>query len=234
MKSLQVQVAPDPLAILAVNLSDVLALPDAEAAIALNDRALLHAKIERLYTLSFAEVGIIAREVERRHLYRHLINSDTGKPFVYFNDWTKAINSIACRRTIFAAKRVIAKLEDVPPEKLVDIPPSNLYTMTQLSTAVRNDPAILEAARTLPREQFEEKVEREQPLQHISPLSPLRFHANRPDRKIVEETITWALNHDIAATRDEAFVRACETALNSWQLDDELAHMPIEEKSEVI
>lgn len=232
--NLQVQLAPTAIEVLSGNLSEAISLPDPEAAESLNRRMAAWVRVDRLYERSFVERGLIIREFEKRQLWKHLIDPETGLPFPHLSAWLSSADYLGCRRSNFESKRVLALLEDVPAEKLIDVPKANLHTLTQLSTAVRNDPEILEAARTLPREKFEEKLEREQPNQHISPLSPLRFHANRSDRKIIEETIIWALNHDIATTRDEAFVRACETALDSWQLDDELAHMPVEEKSEVI
>lgn len=228
MKSLQVQIAPDPLSILTVNLADVMGLPDPEAATALNDRMLLYARIERIRERSYAEVGIIAREVERRQLYRHLIDPETGESFPHFTAWASSINFLACRRTTFEAKRVLASLEDVPTEKLLEVPRGNLHVLTQLSTAVRNDPAILEAARTLPREQFEEKVEREQPFQHIEARHPVKFHFGRSQRKVIEEWIAYAIEHDKAGSQEEAVAWACEEALDNARLDERLDAMPAE------
>lgn len=225
----QVQIAPDPLSILTVNLSDVMELPDADAAVALHNRALLYARVERIYTQGFTEVGIIAREVEQRHLYQYLTDPNTGEPFSCFSAWAESVRAIACRRTIFAAKRVIAKLEDVPKDKLIGIPSSNLYTLTQLSTAVRNDPAILEAARTLPREKFEEKLEREQPNQHIEVHSPMKFHFGRSQRKAIEAWVEYAMSHNLAGTREEAVAWACEEAIDNALIDERLDSMPANE-----
>lgn len=227
--NLQVQLAPTAIEVLSVNLSDVLALPDKEASIALNDRMLVHAQVERIYAKSFAEVGIIAREVERRQLYQHLINPSTGEPFAYFSDWANSVKLISSRRTIFASKRVLSMLEDVPAEKLIDVPKANLHTLTQLSTAVRNDPEILEAARTLPREKFEEKLEREQPHQHIEVHSPMKFHFGRSQRKAIEAWVEYAMSHNLAGTREEAVAWACEEALDNALIDERLDSMPADE-----
>jgi hypothetical protein len=77
-----------------------------------------------------------------------------------------------------------------------------------------------------------EKVEREQPHQHIETRHLLRFNPGRSGAKIVEEMICWALEHDIAGTRDEALVRAAESALNEWKLELELREMPVEDPAE--
>lgn len=210
------------------NLSDIICLPDVEAADALNKRMGILDEIHRLHERSFVERGIIIREFERRHLWSHLIDPDTDQPFPNLTAWLSCENFLGCRRTNFEAKRTLAMLEDVPPSKLIDIPKGNLHTLTQLSTSVRNQPDVLEAARTMPREAFEEKVEKEHPTQHIEARRSLRFSPGRSGAKVVEEWITYALEHDLAGTRDEALVRACEMALNDARLDEELA-APVEE-----
>jgi aryl-alcohol dehydrogenase-like predicted oxidoreductase len=87
---------------------------------------------------------------------------------------------------------------------------------------------VLEAARTMPREAFEEKVEKEHPHQHLQVHRALSFRPDRSGAKVIEAAIAWALEHDIAGTREEALVRACETALNQWELDFELSQMPVD------
>jgi len=76
---------------------------------------------------------------------------------------------------------------------------------------------VLEAARTLPREAFEEKVEREHPLQHIEARRRMVFNPVRSGAKTVEEMLDYAVENDIAGNRDEALVRAAETALEAWK-----------------
>lgn len=210
------------------NLSDVLALPDELAADALNKRMIVLDEISRLHERSFVERGIIIREFERRQLWKHLTDPETGQSFPNLTAWLSCDNFLGCRRTNFEAKRTLAMLEDVPQAQLIDIPKANLHTLTQLSTAVRNDPGVLEAARTMPREAFEEKVEKEHPTQHLESRKPLRFSPGRSGAKSIELWIEYALEHDIAATRDDAVVKACEMALGDYMLDDMLEAMPVE------
>jgi hypothetical protein len=213
------------------DLADLMGFTDEMAAEALNARMGAWVGLDRLQERSFVERGIIIREFERRQLWKHLIDPDTGLPFPHLTAWLSCDNFLGCRRTNFEAKRTLAMLEDVPPAKLIDIPKGNLHTLTQLSTAVRNQPDVLEAARTMQPEAFEEKVERDHPQQHIEARRPLRFSPGRAGAKIVEEMIAYALEHDVAGSRDEALVRAAETALNEWRLEEELKSMPVEEKA---
>jgi hypothetical protein len=210
------------------NLSDLINLPDPEAAEAMNERMSAYEQIERIYERSYAERTIIVRQFESRSLWQYLVDPDTGHLFPNLTAWLSCSSFLGCRRVNFEAMRDGKLLADVPESKLIDVPKGNIKLLTQLSTAVRNDPGILEAAKTLSRDEFEEKVEKEQPHQHIEARRPLRFSPGRSGAKIVEEAIAWALEHDIAGNRDEALVRMAETALHEWELEQELRDMPEE------
>lgn len=229
MASLQVRHAPGAFDIVLTRLSDLIALPDERAAVALDTRLAAFEKIEEIYERSYGERLIIVRQFETRQLWQHLADPDTGLPFPNLTAWLSCSRFLGCRRVNFEAKRDAGMLADVPPEKLIDVPKSNIKLLTQLSTQVRNDPTVLDAAKTLPREALEEKLEREHPHQHIESRRPLRFTLGRSQAKTVEEAITWALEHDIAGTREEALVRMAEQALNEWKLEQELKDMPAEE-----
>lgn len=230
MTSFQVRDAPViALSVLNVNLSDLIALPDQQAAAAMNTRLAAFEHIERIYERTYAERTIIVRQFESRSLWKHLIDPDTGQMFPNLTAWLSCSSFLGCRRVNFEAMRTGKMLQDVSAEKLIDIPKGNLHVLTLLSTAVRNDPEILKAAKTLSRDQFEEKVEKEQPHQHIEARRPLRFSPGRSGAKVIEEAIAWALEHDIAGSRDEALVRMAETAMHEWELDAELAAMPVVE-----
>lgn len=219
-----------PFDIMQNNLSDLIALPDAEAASTLDIRLSAWDHIDALHERGFAERGIIIREFEKRQLWRHLISPVSGEPFPHLTAWL----SCAGRRTNFEAKRVMAMLDDVPPEKLIDVPKGNLSLLTQLSTQVRNAPDVLEAAKTMKREEFEAKIERDHPMQHICATRSVRFHFGKIQIKAIEEWIEWCLEHDLTATREEAVMRGCEIALEQAKLDEELQLMDIEENKEII
>lgn len=223
MRLSEVHDAPNPLATLSASLGAITSLPDEEAAQALNFRFAAWNRLEALREQSFAERGLIIREFEKRRLWAHLISPDTGEPFTSLSAWLSGADYLGCRRTNFEAKRVLALLEDVPPERLVEVPKANLHTLTQLSTTLRNDPDILEAARVLPREEFEKKVEVEHPLQHVEVRTPARFFFNHTQKESVEAWVDYAHHHDIAGSREEAVCWACEQALEDAMNDERLA-----------
>src|SRR6185437_13083690 len=162
MTSLQVH---DALNVMATGWDAAVALPDPEAAEVLNARFATWNRIEELQReRSFSERGLIILEFERRALWKYILDPDTDQPYPSMNAWMSCSRFLGCRRTNYAAKRTLKLLDDVEDKsKLIDVPPGNLHILTQLSTAVRNDPEILRAAKTLPRDKFEEKVEKEQP-----------------------------------------------------------------------
>lgn len=229
MNDLQVR-ARTQFAICLPNLSDILTLDDPEAAVAMNARMALFEQVQQIHERSYVERGIIIREFEKRQLWKHLIDPETDQAFPHLTAWLSCRDFLGCRRTNFEAKRDLASLADVPAEKLIDVPKGNLKLLVQLSTQVRNDDAVLQAARTLKTDEFEEKIEAEHPHQHVEARRPLRFNPGRNGAKVVEQVIAWALEHDIAGSRDEALVRMAETALDQWQLDQELKDMPQEVK----
>lgn len=230
--SIQVRARTTALDILSVNLSDVIALPDEKAAPALNERMAVLDQVHRIHERSFAERGIIAREFERRKLWQYLVDPHTNEVFSSFSAWMACPDYIGCRRVNFEAKRDIESMPEIPAEQLREIPKSNIKVLRQLSSHVRAEPEVLEAAKSLPQNEFLKKIEADHADQHLEVRRLLRFSPGRSGSKIVEEAIRWALDHDIAGTRDEALVRMAETALKDWELDAELEQMTEEEKAE--
>jgi hypothetical protein len=222
---IQVHARTPGLEIFATRLADLFALPDVEAAPALNQRMVVLDQVHRIHELTYPEIGIISREMEKRHLYKYLIDPDTDQPFPNFSAWASCSNFLACRRIIFESKRDLELLADVPAEKLISVSKSNIKILTQLSSAVRNDPAILAAAKT---DDLAEKVEREHPDQHLEVRKPIRLNPGRSEAQDIERWVEYAIEHDIAGSLTEAVVRACQMALHDAELDDELAKMPME------
>jgi hypothetical protein len=217
-----------PFDIVSVDLGTLIALPDPEAAEALNTRIMAWNALDELHGRSYAERGLIAVQFEKRRLWSNLVDPDTGTIFANFTAWMSCSQFLGCRRTNFEAKGDVLLLSDVPSAALVDIKKENIKVLLQLSTAVRNDPEVLEAAKILPHDKFEEKLEREHPHQHIESRKPLRFNPGRSGAKKIEECIAYAIEHGIAGGRDEAVVRMAETALDQWFLEEELRSMPAE------
>lgn len=227
VSALQVRHAPSPLSILATNLDDLLALADPEAAESLNVWMAALKRVGEIYEVSYGQRLVIIRHFEERSLWRYLTDPETDLPFPNLTAWLSS-GFIGCRRVNLEAHKDGQALSDVPPEKLIDVPKSSIRVLKQLSTGVRNQPDVLEAAKR-GDEKLLEKIEAEHPLQHIEGRKPLRFNLGRSQAKTVEKWIAYALENDIAGSREEAIERACERALYDAELDEELKRMPPDE-----
>lgn len=211
---------PSPMAILSTNLDDLLALGDAEAAEALNSWMAALRRVEEVYAVSYGQRLVIIRHFEERSLWQYLIDPDTSLMFSTMNAWLSS-GFIGCRRVNFEALRAGKLLADVPAHKLIDIPKGSLHALALLSPAVRADEAVLEAAK-MGEDALLDKIEAEHPGQHLETRKPMRFSPGRSWAKTIEEAIAYALEHDIAGSRDEALLRMAETSLNDWQMDEEI------------
>lgn len=211
------------------SLGDLLALPDDQAAMALHARMGALDEADRLHEVSYAERGEIALAFQRRSLWRHLDDPATGQRFASLTAWMSS-GSLACRRSVFEAKRDMMELADVPAEKLRSIPKANIKVLKQLSTAVRNDSTVLEAARSLKEFPFIAKIAADHPDQHIEAKVMLRFSPDLSGAEMIEEAITFALEHDIAGCRDEACEMAFETALLQWRAEQKVIDMAAKQR----
>jgi hypothetical protein len=228
----QVQHTLATLRFISLTLPDMLALPDPEAAEALTQRMALLDMVDQAHEVSYSQRLVIIREFETRQLWKYLIDPLAGVEFSCLTAWLSS-GFIGCRRTNMEAHRDAKALSDAPAAKLLDVPKANIRLLTQLSTAVRNEPDVLEAARTLKPEQFEEKIEAEHPGQHLEARKPLRFRFGRSQARKVEEWIQFALEHDLAGTREQAVEWACVEALENAQIDARLDEESIMEEARV-
>ena len=221
--------ARTPFDIVQTNLADLLALPDAQAAESLNARMAALDWIDQVHEISYPQRLVIIREFERRHLWKHLIDPRVGQPFPHLTAWLSS-GFIGCRRVNMEAHSDLKKLAEIPAEKLLEMPKENIRTLRELSTAVQKNPEVIEAAVQMPWQKFDEKIEKEFPEQHREARRPMRFNPGRIGAKKVEEWIRYALEHDLADSRDDAIVKACEAALHDAELDAELAAMPMPDR----
>lgn len=201
---------------LSAPLSELIDLPDLNAAIALNARRRAWDELDRLAPLSFGERGQIALEFERRALWQYL-----EPPFKSFDQWMSS-GSDASRTTMYAAWRAAKALEDDVPD-LAGIPRETVNMMAyELSTAVRSDPEVIEAAKTKDPEEFRNHISETQPDQHIEIHKPLRFKTTESQAKAVEAVIKYAIDQKGAQSREQALEYMAHEALVQWTLEDEL------------
>lgn len=191
------------------SLDKIVSLPDAEAATMLEARLRVWDDIDQLHERSYSERGLIAREFERRQLWRHL-------GYDSFSAWMSS-GDLGCRSVNYESKRDMEALSDLPAEVLVEVPRNNVKTLLELSTRVRRREDIQLAARTMKNPEFLAKISQEHPDQHLEGRKMLRFNPERSGARIVEEAIRWAIDHDLAGSRDEALVTMAQTALEDWE-----------------
>lgn len=230
--ALQVKHTLDTLRVLPLTLQDLISLPDPEAAEGLNIRMQLLDMVDAAHAVTYSQRLVIIAEFRRRSLWRYLIDPEVGEVFPHETAWLSS-GFVGCRRVNFEAKKDAENLADVEPAKLIDMPKASIKVLTSVSTAVRNDPEVLAAAKA-GEDKLLEKLETDHPGQHIERRKPMTIRPTRSERKVIDAAVEWAMEHGIAGSITEAIVRGMETALNQWQLDDELDHLQVEQKPEVI
>lgn len=210
----------DLLQLASTSLDVLIALPDEEAAASLEQRMLLLDQVDQIHERSYFERGEIAVQFEKRELWRHLLNPNSHEPFISFSAWM-ACSHLGGRRVNFESKKDVEALKDIPADKLRGVTKGNIKVLKQLSTAVRNDEAILVAAKTLPEKDFLAKLQAEHPNQHVEIRKALRFFPVASEAVKVEEAVAWAIEREIAGNRDDAIVRIAEVALGVFHLEAE-------------
>lgn len=179
--------------------------------------------------MTFMERGMLAEYVEKRVLWQCVDNPKTGLPCGSQNEWIEAFCPFG-RAAWFDAKRRWKELAEIPAEERVQIPRHNVIVMQKLSSAVRKDPEVIKAAQTMDQDTFLKKIEVQHPDQHLeAPKGVLKFKPSRSGAEIIEKWVNYALEHEIAESRDDAMVKACEYALHDVELDEELKTMSDEE-----
>jgi len=176
--------------------------------------------LERQHRRSFIEIGVILNEMSDRQLWQQLVDPKTAQPFASFDRWLADAAPVS-RSGGYAAMGVLRKVTDVSVAELQEMPRCNVMALPQLSPQVRRDPAVLAAAKTESEDEFLRTIETNHPDQHIETRRKMRFSPSRSDAAVIEEAIAWALENDIAGTREEALVRACEAALMGWKMEVE-------------
>lgn len=62
--------------------------------------------------------------------------------------------------TFYGALALAEKLQDIPVEKLQEVPQQNAYMLKRLTPAQRRDPVLIEQAQSLPEKRFAEVVQK--------------------------------------------------------------------------
>lgn len=169
--------------------------------------------LDSQYRLGFVMRGLVLREVEDRELWKHVdaqyhsLNHFIAEAL----PWSE--------RDSYYALRAAKDLADIPLTTLAEIPRVNVEKLRLMSTAVRAQPAVLEAATTLSEARFVDFVKEfhpDQALEHKRALPKL----TESTRAVMDEAIEKAMRVEGCTSRNEAVV-AIATAYLQAEVSDE-------------
>lgn len=197
-------------------LDEQIALPDEDAATALQGRLCAWSQVDKLHDRGYSERGIIALEFDKRRLWSFIDDPLSGVPFHSWSAWVHS-GALGGSGDVFRAKGDVEMLlPDVPAEDIVRITRSNLRILKGLSPAVRREPAIREAAMELTPDALVAKIAEEHPNQHIEEPKVLRFSMDRSAAEEVESVIKEMIDQGIAGTKEEVLVFMAHTMRENW------------------
>jgi hypothetical protein len=176
--------------------------------------------LDRLEKLSYAEKGFISKTVQTYALHECRTDPKTGHS-CSFTRWIRLAAPWGYD-TAFAAMRDVEALVDIPAEHLAEIPRSNFPVLKQLSTAVRGDAKVIEAAKVLEVDQFVEQIRRDHPDQHLETSKILRVRMDESAMVKVEEAIAEAMNRG-ATTKGDALEMIAAEALLEWKFEEAMS-----------
>ena len=175
--------------------------------------------LDRTTKLAYSEIGRISLTVQAYLLHEYRIDPATGKP-CSFTRWLRLAVPWGYS-TAFQAMRDVEDLKDIPAEHLAEIPQSNFPVLKQLSTAVRAEPDVIEAAKSKSTEEFTAQIRHDHPEQHLELRRMLRVNMDESAMNVVEEAIREAEKRG-AGSRSEALEMICAEALLEWRFEKEI------------
>jgi hypothetical protein len=162
-------------------------------------------KWAKKYATRFAVLGLMLYEFESEHLWEEVIDETVGFPFGTFGQWMarctpgeKGEAYPPARSTAYAALKARKALLDIPAADYAQIREANVGTLVQLSTAVRRDPAVLEAARGA-NPALVALVKEKHADQHVEASTMFRCPLSEGQMDDVEKAIAMAMNRGCAS-----------------------------------
>jgi DNA polymerase III delta subunit len=172
--------------ILAPDFKSMRSKPPQEAADAL--RGLL-ASLEGVEDQVFAARGMACLLIEERELFRQSIDPEVDRPYESLDRFLKVVCPKSwsyCRDAL----RTVKALKETPFTDLLEIKRCNLETLAKVSTNVRKEPKVIEAAKSLPEKEFTQKMNREF-NQHIESKSTLKLTYAAGEMAEIEKALDW-------------------------------------------
>lgn len=203
------------------DLIELRAMPDEIAAVSLDNR--LRA-LESIWKRCFLERGIVLLEMEQRMLWKKLTDPASGEPYTSMESWIMRA-APQSRSDAYAALRAVKDLRDIPRQHLEAVPRCNVSILQSLSTAVRNDPEVLKAAKDLPEREFIRKIQQDWPNQHIEERRLLHMKPTKSASVVIETAIRRAMVVEGVTAREQALEAICVEYLQGHaEVEDEHAN----------
>ena len=188
---------------------DYTTLPRPERAQYITDAV---SKWAKKYATRFAVLGLMLHDCESNELWKEVIDDTVGFPFGTFGQWmarcTPGDDSPA-RSTAYDALKWRKRLLDIPAADYAQIREANVGTLVQLSTAVRRDPAVLEAARGNNPDLIA-LVKEKHADQHVEASTMFRCPLSECQMDDVEKAIAKAMNRGCASRSEVIWMWAVE------------------------
>ena len=191
-------------------MTDYSTLPRPERAQYITDAV---SKWAKKYATRFAVLGLMLHDCESNELWKEVIDDTVGFPFGTFGQWmarcTPGEDDSPARSTAYAALRARKALSDIPAADYAQIREANVGTLVQLSTAVRRDPAVLEAARGNNPDLIA-LVKEKHADQHVEASTMFRCPLSEGQMDDVERAIAKAMNRGCASRSEVIWMWAVE------------------------
>ena len=162
------------------------------------------------YATRFAVLGLMLYDFESERLWEEVIDPATGWPFGTFGQWMARCApgeageaEPPARSWAYAALKARKELLDIPAADYAQIREANVGTLLQLSTAVRRDPAVLEAARGN-NPALIAHVKAHHKDQHIESPAKMLFNFTEGAKAEVEEAVQLAIERGDADNKESA------------------------------
>lgn len=166
--------------------------------------------IAHAWQFGFAEIGIIAAHVHETGIWRERSAS--------WAEWMREVTGLS-RSASYKAKEIIEALKDIPNAELALIPKENLMNLLQVSTGVRANPAVIEAAKNQKSDAFREYVGKTHPDQHVEAVKHRNFAFEESFAIRFDEVMEMAEKRG-AAGKNQCMEWVTEEARSSWERED--------------
>lgn len=145
------------------------------------------ASLDTIEKQSFALRGMACLLLEERELWKEFTDPEVGLPYASLDRFLKQTlpNSWGyCRDAL----RAVKELREMPFTDLLEMPRCNIETLKKVSTSVRKEPKVIEAAKTQTESQFAQTLSKTY-NQHIESKSTLKLTYTSGEMAEVEKAL---------------------------------------------